>query len=1044
MSLGALSRGWVVAFFLGSGAVAAAAPPPPVGGLTASATVPGQIALAWTPSAGATGYRVYRHEDFLLTLQFPPTFVLGPNAVLVASPATAGYVDTGLPPLVRQFYAVTAVNADGESGFAFPLPAVAQARATAAPNAEIFGMADLHNHQFANLGFGGELVWGKAWDPRGPQFALPWCNAAHGLGGIDDIIGNYLGGHFPGHAVGGWDQFDGWPAWNSYTHQQAYYEWVKRAYDGGLRLMVVPAVNNSLLCAVNGQAPGFSCDDMAAVDAQIGAAKQLEAYIDSISAPAGGWYKIAYSATEARQLINSGKLAVVLGIEVDNLFNCRVSGNCTDADVRMKLDEYYAKGVRHLFPVHVFDNGFAGAALYNDLFDYGNRLTNNSFFAKRECGPEGYGYKAAPASGLVSVVATFLGIGNPPANAFSAECNARGLSPLGETLVQEMMRRGMVIDIDHMSALAADQTLDLAESFSYPAVVAGHTGLVDLSIGTMRAESGKTGAQIQRIRNLGGLVAPHLHQGSTLQTGQEASLSVTNDCSNSSKTWAQAYLGTVSAMGGTGAAAVGFGSDFNGFSGEPGPRFGAYACPGDNPRNSQGGGVPYPFAIHGPNGSFVGHLDQSALGRRSWDFNLDGVAHAGLLPDFVHDLKTVGLSHTQLDPLFRSAEAYVAMWERAQRAGAPTVAAQVSPAPNANGWHRSEVTVTITGAASPIGRGVARIVYAAAGAQPMPGAAVEGTTAAVTVSAEGTTILYFAAEDEGGRRSPTDTVTVQVDRTPPVVQCQAPDGVWHVTDVALACAASDTPSGVVGDAYFDLATAVPAGVETASAATGTRPVQDAAGNAATAGPIAGNRIDKKAPAITIVSPTATTYAIRQRVVADYACTDGGSGVAACTGTRPDGAALDTQTPGTRSFAVDAADGVQNRASASVAYAVGYGVCPVFVPTWPWKAGIPLKVVLRLCDASRRNLSSPAIKLTLTGFTRVGPLAKEEASAETAFRESPDGVGHGPWREGRFVYDRRLRAYSLWQRTRGLERGRWRIDFTAGDDPTTHSLFVRLF
>ena len=62
----------------------------------------------------------------------------------------------------------------------------------------------------------------------------------------------------------------------------------------------------------------------------------------------------------------------------------------------------------------------------------------------------------------------------------------------------------------------------------------------------------------------------------------------------------------------------------------------------------------------------------------------------------------------------------------------------------------------------------------------------------------------------------------------------------------------------------------------------------------------------------------------------------------------------------------------------------------------------------------------------------------------AFREPPGGVGHGPWREGRFVYDRRLRAYSLWQRTRGWERGRWRVDFKAGDDPTTHSLFVRLF
>jgi hypothetical protein len=35
-----------------------------------------------------------------------------------------------------------------------------------------------------------------------------------------------------------------------------------------------------------------------------------------------------------------------------------------------------------------------------------------------------------------------------------------------------------------------------------------------------------------------------------------------------------------------------------------------------------------------------------------------------LLPDFIEDLKRAGLGDRDLDPLFRSAEAYVAMWER--------------------------------------------------------------------------------------------------------------------------------------------------------------------------------------------------------------------------------------------------------------------------------------------------------------------------------------------------------------------------------------------
>ena len=420
------------------------------------------------------------------------------------------------------------------------------------------------------------------------------------------------------------------------------------------------------------------------------------------------------------------------------------------------------------------------------------------------------------------------------------------------------------------------------------------------------------------------------------------------------------------------------------------------------------------------------------------------MAHVGMLPDFVQDLKTAGLTSAQLDPLFGSAEAYIAMWEKAQRMGAPTVTGSVSPAANAAGWHRTDPTVTITGAPSPIGRPVASIVYSAAGAQPNPGTQVSGTSATVAITAEGTTSLYFHAEDDTGRRSPTGVLTVGLDKTAPVAQCDAPDGLWHPTDVRLACAATDVVSGVVGDGYFDLATAVAIGAETAAAATGSLPLADAAGNTSTAGPIGGIKVDKKAPSVTLTAPTATTYTLGRQVTASFACSDGGSGVVTCTGTAPNGSPIDTSAPGARAFTVDAIDGVANRATASVSYNVGYGVCPVFVPHW-WPRGGPLGIVLRLCDATGRNLSTASVPLTLTGFTRMGPLAAD-AKAEVSGPEPPELEGLGRWRtrEGQFTYLRRLRAYSLWLRTRGNDRGQWRIDFTAGSDPTTHSVFVRLF
>ena len=64
----------------------------------------------------------------------------------------------------------------------------------------------------------------------------------------------------------------------------------------------------------------------------------------------------------------------------------------------------------------------------------------------------------------------------------------------------------------------------------------------------------------------------------------------------------------------------------------------------------------------------------------------------------------------------------------------------------------------------------------------------------------------------------------------------------------IACTASDGDgSGLAnaGDASFNLSTSVANGVENSNASTGSKTVLDAAGNSATAGPIAGNKIDTR-------------------------------------------------------------------------------------------------------------------------------------------------------------------------------------------------------
>jgi hypothetical protein len=91
------------------------------------------------------------------------------------------------------------------------------------------------------------------------------------------------------------------------------------------------------------------------------------------------------------------------------------------------------------------------------------------------------------------------------------------------------------------------------------------------------------------------------------------------------------------------------------------------------------------------------------------------------------------------------------------------------------------------------------------------------------------------------------------DTTAPTVACGAADGVWHADNVSIDCTAQDDGSGLAdpADAAFALSTSVPAGEEDGDASTDSRQVCDAAGNCAPAGPIGGNKIDRKAPELSL-------------------------------------------------------------------------------------------------------------------------------------------------------------------------------------------------
>jgi len=558
----------------------------------------------------------------------------------------------------------------------------------------------------------------------------PTPTPAHGPGGTSDLIGS-LALDWPnsfGHDTEGGLDFAGWPYWDEVNHQHVHYLMLKRAHDAGLNLMVMDAVNNELLC--NASNRWLSCDDKSALDRQISAAWAMQDYIDCVSAggvmnppkpgetipycsvaPVRGWYRIVTNPRDARQAINNGQLAVVLGVEVDRLLDCGIHDPaCTDQDIWSRLEDLHGKGVRVLYPVHLVDNQFGGAAMYNDLFNYENLVMNGDWFAGEPCPaiansaqqitytfgkePDEAKYLASKFTTLLAVVppGTFRyaqnlasKLSSPPAyaggfqgqDAGKGVCNSRTLQPAGQTLIKAMMSNHMIIDVDHMSRLMANAVLDIAQRNQYP-VMTGHIGVLELAAGNRASENFRTRDQLATIARLGGIIGVGLdesntqflisdHGGTRELEGPHGAV-VKNDCGRSDKTWAQVYQYASAFFPG-----VAVGSDLNGLNPQMGPRYGHDACDhhkdfGDGAEGDQSNRpmVQYPFTIPARTGS--SSFSNFALGSRKYDFNYDGFAHAGMYPDFIADLRNIGLTPTaQGDPLtnfFNSTEMFLEMWEK--------------------------------------------------------------------------------------------------------------------------------------------------------------------------------------------------------------------------------------------------------------------------------------------------------------------------------------------------------------------------------------------
>ncbi|HEX6623132.1 MAG TPA: hypothetical protein VF064_05430 [Pyrinomonadaceae bacterium] len=362
--------------------------------------------------------------------------------------------------------------------------------------------------------------------------------------------------------------------------------------------------------------------------------------------------------------------------------------------------------------------------------------------------------------------------------------------------------------------------------------------------------------------------------------------------------------------------------------------------------------------------------------------------------------------------------------------GSPVTTATLSHPANAAGWHNSNVTVSLS--ASDAGSGVEEIIYTSTGAQAIVGETVAGASASIPVTAEGVTEITFFAKDNVGNTESAQTIVVRLDKTAPAVTCAPPDGLWHAADVSINCTADGGVSGLAdpADASFSLSTSVAPGAETAQAATGSRAVTDLAGNAAVAGPVGGNKVDKKAPSIIITSPAAgVSYLLNQAVAASYACADGGSGVGGCAGTVPNGSPLDTAVAGAKVYAVNASDAAGNATALSVTYAVTYGVLALHDETRAHRGGSVIPIKLRLVDANGVNVSSQNIALTALGTSRLS----DEAPGEVA-----DAGAANPDYNFRFTTFDAAGGYIYNLNTSGLATGTYVLTFRVAGDTMTYA------
>ncbi len=168
-------------------------------------------------------------------------------------------------------------------------------------------------------------------------------------------------------------------------HNQYQHDMIKRAYQGGLRVMVMDVVHSYVLPAITDNANkdktqykeghdvkyiiGNGVDSIKRLVAQVGDPDYLPGVLREYA-------EIAYSHKDLDRIVRQGKLAIILGVEVPrlDLYNGPHGDNSAATVIK---DLYHRLGIRKLTFIHGVDNSMGGTAIFVDAYQTANMFDGN-------------------------------------------------------------------------------------------------------------------------------------------------------------------------------------------------------------------------------------------------------------------------------------------------------------------------------------------------------------------------------------------------------------------------------------------------------------------------------------------------------------------------------------------------------------------------------------------------------------------------------------------------------------------------------------------